>query len=641
MRIPQYEQRIIADPARRTQINITEPKEFSDTAHLNRMTKQGLDTATEFGEAYLEMKQQRDKGIVNEFGNIYETDKANKVAELRSKYKGANSTKMVDEFSKWHNDYLATHLGLGHEAGKDTLVLENDAQIEGARQLLANDLPTSINSLSSYAATELNEYAKNQFDGRMFLLQDKVSKERDENNLGIYVSSIKNGMADYYSGQSSEYIAMQSQKMIGSALATNVRNDLTNNPVLAIQKINNKVFTDNLSGDDINTLSTDIISALKETDSLKVAKARLDGKEISTALTPDELSVVAPFLGKHGGFEKYAAEVSHLAENKKMSLAIEQRNQENQAINSTNERVVKNMKLLNSNIISAEDRVRLEQDLNNTLSALSSMGLGGQSLANVYNNAYLGVNERTYWQEQWNRYASKTSPITNPEERAKAYQARDKLRDINKRIKQEYGIVTEIINRIKNNEYSDFRDLGIEQLHGYNQFVVLEALAENNKYKRFEVEAGRDGFKVDKTCSDYFTKTSKTKPEDNPLYRRYKQEFKDAVLIYKKNNGKYPDDVALLQLSREAYNSAQTGSKTYIDIVDIADDIPSIREDVKKDNGVISDNEVLQKVTLKMTAKDVFGVLNVDEIEEVANLIINGRLEQAERYMKGIIDYGN
>ena len=641
MRIPQYEQRIVADPARRTQINITEPKEFSDTSHLNRMTKQGLNTATEFGEAYLEMKQQRDKGIVNEFGNIYETDKANKVAELRSKYKGANSTKMVDEFSKWHNDYLATHLGLGHEAGKDTLVLENDAQIEGARQLLANDLPTSINSLSSYAATELNEYAKNQFDGRMFLLQDKVSKERDANNLGIYISSIKNGMADYYSGQSSEYITMQSKKMIGSALATNVRNDLTNNPVLAIQKINNKVFTDNLSGDDINTLSTDIISALKETDSLKVAKARLDGKEISTALTPDELSVVAPFLGKHGGFEKYAAEVSHLAENKKMSLAIEQRNQENQAINSANERVIKSMKLLNSNIISAEDRVKLEQDLNNTLSALSSMGLGGQSLANVYKNAHLGFNERTYLQEQWNRYASRTSPATNPEERAKAFQVRDKLRGINKRIKQESGLVADIIDKIENNEYSNFRDLGIEQLHGYNQFVVLEALSENNKYKRFEVEAEREGFKVDKTCSDYFTKVSGTQPEDNSLYRRYKREFKDVVLIYKKNNGKYPDDVALGQLSKEAYSKASTGSKAYMDIVDIADNIPSIRKEIKKDNDVISNDDVLRKVLEKMNAKDVFEILEVDEREEVANLIINGRLEQAERYMKGIIDYEN
>ena len=641
MRIPQYEQRIIADPARRTQINITEPKEFSDTSHLNRMTKQGLNTATEFGEAYLEMKQQRDKGIVNEFGNIYETDKANKVAELRSKYKGANSTKMVDEFSKWHNDYLATHLGLGHEAGKDTLVLENDAQIEGARQLLANDLPTSINSLSSYAATELNEYAKNQFDGRMFLLQDKVFKERDANNLGIYVSSIKNGMADYYSGQSSEYIAMQSQKMIGSALATNVRNDLANNPVLAIQKINNKVFADNLSGDDINTLSTDIISAMKETDSLKVAKARLDGKEISTALTPDELAVVAPFLEKHGGFEKYATEVSHLAENKKMSLAIEQRNQENQAINSANERVIKSMKLLNSNIISAEDRVKLEQDLNNTLSALSSMGLGGQSLANVYKNAHLGFNERTYLQEQWNGYASRISSITNPEERAEAFQVRDKLRGINKRIKQESGLVADIIDKIENNEYSNFSDLGIEQLHGYNQFVVLEALSENNKYKRFEVEAEREGFKVDKTCSDYFTKVSGTQPEDNSLYRRYKREFKDVVLIYKKNNGKYPDDVALGQLSKDAYSKASTGSKAYMDIVDIADNIPSIRKKIKKDNDVISNDDVLRKVLKDMDAKDVFEILEVDEREEVANLIINGRLEQAERYMKGIIDYGN
>lgn len=243
MRIPQYEQRIIANPAKRTQVNLKEPETFRDLSSLQRQTKSIEKTANLGADVYLDMKKQRDQGIVDEFTNQYNVEKINKVNELRTQYKGANSTKIVDEFSKWHNDYLATHLGIGQDAGKDTLILENDAQIEGAKRALADDLPTSINSLSSYAATELNNYRNNQFEGKIYGLADKLSKERNAENIGMYISTIRGNMAAHYEGESLDYIEMQSKKTISSALATNVRNDMASNPVLAMQKLQDKVLS--------------------------------------------------------------------------------------------------------------------------------------------------------------------------------------------------------------------------------------------------------------------------------------------------------------------------------------------------------------------------------------------------------------
>ena len=79
MHIPQYEQRIIANPAKRTQVNLKEPDTFRDTSSLNRVTKRIEQSANLGGDVYLDMKRQRDQGIVDEFTNQYNVAKVEKV----------------------------------------------------------------------------------------------------------------------------------------------------------------------------------------------------------------------------------------------------------------------------------------------------------------------------------------------------------------------------------------------------------------------------------------------------------------------------------------------------------------------------------------------------------------------------------
>ena len=102
--IPEYNERIIANPENRPQINLNLPKELSDTSHVDRMANKISNFQKEETEILLDMKKERDDGIVDEFMNTYNTDRISKITELKEKYKGANAQGIVDEFKKWQDE---------------------------------------------------------------------------------------------------------------------------------------------------------------------------------------------------------------------------------------------------------------------------------------------------------------------------------------------------------------------------------------------------------------------------------------------------------------------------------------------------------------------------------------------------------
>lgn len=636
MRIPQYEQRIIADPAKRTQVNLKEPETFRDLSSLQRQTKSIEKTANLGADLYLDMKKQRDQGIVDEFTNQYNVEKINKVNELRTQYKGANSTKIVDEFSKWHNDYLATHLGIGPSGGATTLILENDEQIEGARKALADDLPTSINSLSSYAATELNNYRNHQFEGKIYGLADKLSKERDANNIGIYISTIEGSMASHYAGESAEYINMQSKKNISSALATNVRNDMASAPELAMIKLQNNVFAHHLSGDDINALEKEAVAAFEEKQSLDVAKARAAGFSVDHTLSAESFAAIKPILDRQGGADVILARINNSADTKKQSIALAQRQSESNFLNDSMYNALSTMDILSSSQYSDEQKAEAQKNLISIYSRLNQNGFSGKALGKLMTDTNDGVLEYAKLTDDMKSLRS-TGLMYRDEAARQEYMALDaEKRKQNQLRKNDSARIGEMMELIDRGDYTDFRSFDFTGMHPMSVATVLDKMRSEYRYKKTEQLAAANGFDLKKQTSDAFKNISGIDAAHSPvLYDSFKKLFKDNLLGYYKQHNTFPTDVS--ELSRMAANAY--GSMAEQDSVDLAlmktsQKAVAIRKNMLMDNKFVSFEDLIKSIADEMT-DDAYDELDDNDKKDIAKQILSGNIYGATAFVKG------
>lgn len=636
MRIPQYEQRIIANPAKRTQVNLKEPETFRDLSSLQRQTKSIEKTANLGADVYLDMKKQRDQGIVDEFTNQYNVEKINKVNELRTQYKGANSTKIVDEFSKWHNDYLATHLGIGQDAGKDTLILENDAQIEGAKRALADDLPTSINSLSSYAATELNNYRNNQFEGKIYGLADKLSKERNAENIGMYISTIRGNMAAHYEGESLDYIEMQSKKTISSALATNVRNDMASNPVLAMQKLQDKVFVSHLAGDDINALEKEAVAAFEELQSLDVAKARAGGYSVDHTLSAQEFASIKPILDRQGGADVILARISNSANTKKQSLALAQKQSESNYFNDTLYGVMGDLEVLSSANVGDEDKARAQQSLSERYAGLNQKGFFGKVLGKLITDTNDGVMAYASLKDGMSALRS-TGAIYKDETARQEYMALSAEKDRQDQlIKNDGARINEMMDLIDKGGYSDFRSFDFTDMHPMSVAMVFDKMRSEYKYKKVEQLASANGFDLNKQATAAFKSASGYEADKSPaLYSLFKKEYKDNLLGYFKQNNAFPTDTETLSnMSNNAYASLVKKDKVTFALIETAQKAVTLRQNMLKDNKIISFTSLIDGIAEEMT-DDVYGELDDEDKKDVAKELLGGNIYGVTAFIKG------
>lgn len=636
MRIPQYEQRIIANPAKRTQVNLKEPDTFRDTSSLNRVTKRIEQSANLGGDVYLDMKRQRDQGIVDEFTNQYNVAKVEKVNELRNQYKGANSSQIVDEFSKWHNDYLATHLGIGQEAGKDTLILENDEQIEGAKRALADDLPTSINSLSSYAATELNNYRNNQFEGVIYGLSDRLSKEDDIDNIFALESTIQYKMNSHYAGEAPEYISMQSKKITSKALATNIRNSMASNPEMSMLKILNPVFADRLTGEDINVLEKEAVAAFKEKQSLIVAEQGLNGFDISHGLDDKTFEAIKPVLDRQGGADVLLAQIKENANTKKQSMALAKRQSESYTLNESTSNILNNLDVISGDNYTDEQRAIAKNNINTLFGNLNKGGTEAKYLANLINNTNDEVNAFGKLKSDLSSYRS--SRIIYRDEKARNEYAAisEELQKQKNQIKADSTRVGEMIAVIDRGEYSDYRSFDFEGLHGVSKFEVLNAIRSNQKYKRAEQLAKANGYNLSKEAANAFKSVSNVDASDSPLlYGEFNKAFKDLSLEYYNRNKSFPTDIVeVSRIANQAYNNMLSEDPVSNAIIDVAQKAIKEKSNLAKSEKYIPLSDLIENIAEEMT-DDIYDELNDDDKKEVAKLILNGNMYAAKMYIKG------
>lgn len=249
--IPEYNERIIADTAQRPGIRIQEPEVLKDMSFARRIGKQITDTVATQKGIELEMKKERDAGIANEFMNQFSIAKAEKLNELKQKYKGANSQGIIDEYKRWQDEYYNSRIGFNPNNNDDTLYLENEEQMTDVRNQLTRSLASDINTLSTYVAGELEGYRKNQFESRIGFLTQNLTGERDVNNIVLGVDNIKDQINRFYAGESPEFLAYTAGKLTDNAFNVNITNAIASGATLeqlqiAEDMLNNENITGNM-----------------------------------------------------------------------------------------------------------------------------------------------------------------------------------------------------------------------------------------------------------------------------------------------------------------------------------------------------------------------------------------------------------
>lgn len=310
VQIPEYNERIIANPEARSSVNIKQPSEFSDVSYLNRINTNLSQAEREQAKVMFDMKKDRDQGIVNEFLNQYSMARTEKLNELKEKYKGANAQGIMDEFKRWQEDYYTSHVGYSDLARDGALYLENKEQMKGARDALLKSAPSDINSLSLYAASELESYKKNQFNARVEMEAMDLAGETDADNIANKIAMLSENIDDFYGDQSPEFKAYTKRKLIDQAMTTNIANvigsiDSTDSANMAYKYLDSisKFMSGSIYNDAKNKIDAKYAAELGKNRALKGSKgsgskggnietrAKAEGKSAAYIETPEEASL--------------------------------------------------------------------------------------------------------------------------------------------------------------------------------------------------------------------------------------------------------------------------------------------------------------------------------------------------------------
>lgn len=637
MQIPQYEKRIIANTAERAKLNIKEPEALRDTSHLNRQAKRFGDAINTYGDTFLEMKRQRDLGIVNQFMNDYETEKVKKIAELKNTYKGANSNGMIDAFQTWQSEYMANRIGYNQDAPEGTLYLENQEQIEEVQKQMSPNVATSINSLSSYVASELNTFNKQQADGRIFQLTEAISKDNDMNNIANYSQQIAYLMGQRYPDSPMEYKEMQTKKLLNAAYNSSIDRMILENPEQAMMTLQTKLYQDNMSAGNIKDRKQAAINALIDRDSSRVAELNAQGANVTTTIRPDVYEMIKPVIDEYGE-DMFKAQVIQKANDKKTTLMKGLEDAKNERLNTQTAQAYSLMSIINNPYADSDTKSKAENSLS-TLTNDMKKDLDSSILAVNLMEMNDGVNKYNALDKSIkDANNSLIDVLSNDYTRSIYLNELKQYEDEKQTILSQSSQMDDILDRIDKGEYSNYSDLITTDLHPINKAIVFDKLASVQKYRDFENKAIKNGYKVDDVISSSYKSVTGSEPTNTlPVYSLFKKYMKDELLSYYSINGKYPDKITASGLAATARANMDKSEKGLAPLIQISESVPLIRSKLRSESKFISQTDLINNIVSQMS-DDVFDNLSDEEKKEVANLLISNKLMGAYSYIKESFD---
>lgn len=273
VQIPEYTRRENARPMQRGGMNFGMPDALARPTGLAESGKKALKLSSELADVYVNMKERRDSGIVSAFMNQYDKDSTAKILQLRDKYRGQNANKVMSEFQKWRDGYIAEHSSYDPDSAKEGVIyLEDQAQNRIAKEKLDSANVRDINSISSYIAREEETFRTNNLKIAIENGATKIMSEDILENAQIDKTAMYNNFADLYRGQSKEFIKKAADDVLDGAIYSNIMRNSQSDPLSSIARYNDKTFTKEMSDGTRAKAKEELIKSFKNYTSQALAE---------------------------------------------------------------------------------------------------------------------------------------------------------------------------------------------------------------------------------------------------------------------------------------------------------------------------------------------------------------------------------
>lgn len=286
VQIPEYTRRENAQPMQRGGMNLNLPGAITQpTGGIGEIGKRVGKLSSELADVFVGMKERRDDGIVSAFMNQYDKDSTAKLLQLQDKYRGQDAHRVMPEFQKWRDEYIAQHSTYDEDSAKEGVIyLEDAAQNRIAKQKLDATNVRDINSISSYIAREEETFRVNNLNTLISNNATKIMSEDDFENAEILKQSIKGDVASLYRGQSGAYIKKAYDDILDQAIYANIMRDSQTNPLGSMARYKNKQFTRELKDATRMEARDGIVKSLKNYASQVIAEDTAYGRDPRMAL---------------------------------------------------------------------------------------------------------------------------------------------------------------------------------------------------------------------------------------------------------------------------------------------------------------------------------------------------------------------
>jgi hypothetical protein len=644
MKIPEYTQRITANYTPTTKVRLEEPKVFGDLSNLERNKNKVFNTAEKLSNVYFDMKKQRDEGITNEFMLKFAEAKNQWIRENKEKYRGANAQGIVDAYNQWQDEYFNSRKGFSQNLPDDELYLENEEQIKTVQDQMRRDAINSVNTLSTYAATELDQYRENQLSARVDLLMSDIANESDINNIVNDVEVLSNVIGQRYEGQSPEYLKVMMNKFVGSSLVGNVSNNMLLDPVGALDKLQNKFFIDKLTKEQYTKLEGEAIKGYIERESDNVANAIMQGYSGDDIVDVKYWNKVLPIIGKYGE-DTVKREILTKARKKYSVKKSEEKASEENIVNASTISLVRNLQLLNSSDIDNETRAKAKENIATTAQKMGTSERGMaifDFVSKAFTDAQASVTDLAGKKQAVRdlETSKQMTPIQNSAEYDfMINNLENEIELEEKRIVDESPIVGEFLQIINDNGYLDLQSItnsigGLDKLHPVNQMEVIDEMSKALEFDMLAKEwQGKKSTTIYDKMKTMFKNISGINPEDNPYaYSLFKDQMRDSLLVSRQKGEDI--NVTMADYARNAYINISQGDEMEQVLFKLSASLTEERK-FAKTSGMIITSEIKNNLMSKLE-ETPFANYSDDEKHNIVNYLINGDAVKLSSYARAL-----
>lgn len=559
VQIPEYTRRENTQSVQRGGMNISLPDALTQpTGGFGAAGQKAIKLSSELADVFVNMKERRDEGIVSAFMNQYDKDSTQKLIELKERYRGQDANRVMSEFQKWRDVYISQHSSYDPDSAKEGVIyLEDASQNRIAKQKLDAYNVRDINSISSYIATEEENFRVNNLKTSISNNSEKIITENHPANVASLKASIAFDVGALYKGQSKQYIDSATNDILDAALYGNIMRDSASAPIASIMRFQDKEFTSEMSSQTKEKAREQLIKAFIDYQSNQLANAAT-GRPSSPA--GDE------FYKNNADFFKGTVEaVKKEVEDNSIKIRngiLEEDHRNNVAVQNDLVTQLLDAREKIGNAVTNEEKMQYAKQMATTLSALTGVR-GGVSAAKMVDDVFSEVNDYDWLVRLNDEYNKGSMPIImDGKPVISRTEAADRLNAYKAKTVAGLETIKQTVHNINNGKYETILDIpNFNEYSPHQKKEIMKTFSDNARFKSLlETAKSKSGIDFMHRI-DQIYKFERGEPYKNPVeYNQFKKEMSEKIVQYLSTNPNKIPTAEDLQIM--ANNSVQTQTNT-------------------------------------------------------------------------------